>query len=207
MVDPADQHSDTERQEPISDGLVRRRPRKVFLLIGVVLAAALAVGLFTSIGTTAKSGRPQVGDPAPPFSLARLGANGRIGIPVDGGGHGRPAVLLFFASWCGPCLTEIPALAATIREQQAVHSPLVKVAVIGVDTLDPTASALAFVRHSEVSFPVGADPVSTVTNGLYYFTGDPEAVFIAADGRIAGIGYGPTSPSELISWQRRLMRG
>jgi cytochrome c biogenesis protein CcmG/thiol:disulfide interchange protein DsbE len=146
-----------------------------------------------------------VGDQAPTFALDRLGGSGRVGTPAQGGGNGRPAVLVFFASWCAPCQGEIPALATTIRNQHATHSPLAAVPVIGVDTLDPTANALAFVRHSGVTFPVGNDSASDVTNGLYYFQGDPETVYIHANGVIAAITYGPTTPAQLASWERRLL--
>lgn len=181
-----------------------RRPRPVFLLVGVVLAAALGVGLFTSFGSSPKSGQLQVGGLAPAFSLPELSGGGRVGLPADGGGHGRPAVVLFFASWCAPCHAELPALARTYHHQQAAHSPLAKVALIGVDTADPEPNAIDFVRSSGVTFPVAADTQYAVID-RYDFVGDPDAVFVNGDGTIAGIKEGPLSTGALVSWEHRLL--
>jgi len=183
-----------------------RRPRPIFLLVGVVLAAALGIGLFTGIGTHGGSGgRPVTGSAVPTFSLPRLGGGPRVGVPADGGGDGRPAVILFFASWCGPCQKEVPAIASTYHHQQASGSRLAKVAMIGVDGNDPTGKALDFVHRSGVTFPVGADQTYTVTEGLFYFTSLPESVFVEGDGTIAGIHYGGLTPAELVEWERRLL--
>jgi cytochrome c biogenesis protein CcmG, thiol:disulfide interchange protein DsbE len=169
------------------------------LAVGVVLAAGLGIGLFTSLGTS-KHGVPSVGVPAPSFSLSKLGGTGTVGTPADGGGGGKPAVLVFFASWCAPCHTEIPAIAAAYRGQRAGS----RVQIIGIDGMDPTKAALAFVHDDGVTFPVGADPTYQVTEGLYAFTGDPDAVFVNGDGTIAHIVYGPITRSELLSWERRI---
>jgi thiol-disulfide isomerase/thioredoxin len=181
-----------------------RRPRPIFLLIGLVLAGALAIGLFTGVGTRAQSGPPQVGGAAPTFSLGRLGGGGTVGTPADGGGDGHPAILLFFASWCAPCRGEIPALAAAYRQARATGGPLSRVRVIGIDGLDPTGDALAFVRTSGVTFPVAADGNYQVTESDYYFTGDPEAVAITAGGQIAHIHRGPITVAQLHAWATQL---
>lgn len=182
-----------------------RRPRPIFLVIGVVVAAALGVGLFTGIGTPSKTRRPVAGAQVPSFSLAKLGGSGKVGVPADGGGNGKPAVLLFFASWCVQCHSELPALASTYRRQQHDGSRLATVPIIGIDVLDPTSNALAFMNKSGVTFPVGNDKSSTVMNGIFQFTGLPDTVFVDANGTIAGIHQGSITTSELVSWQRRLL--
>lgn len=190
---------------PVPPGQPRTRPRIVFLLIGVVLAGVLAVFLFTDVGTRQHTRRPTAGSAVPAFSLPRLGGAGRVGVPADGGGDGRPAILLFFASWCTPCQREIPALARTYRSQQAAKSTLARVSLIGVDGSDPKADAVAFVHSSGVSFPVAADSSYTVTQGLFEFTGLPESVFVKGDGTIAGIHLGPLSTASFVSWERKLL--
>jgi len=175
----------------------------VFLLVGIVLAAGLGFGLFSTVGT-GQSGPPSQGSAAPSFSLPRLGGAGTVGTPEDGGGGGRPAVLVFFASWCSPCQAEMPAISTAYRNQQRHGGKLAQVAVIGVDTADPTAQALAFVRKSRVTFPVGADRAYDVTEGSYYFNGDPDAVFIDGNGTIVHITHGAITVAQLVFWENKL---
>lgn len=63
----------------------------------------------------------------------------------------------------------------------------------------------AFTRSSGVTFPVAFDPVADVMNGLYYFAGDPAAVFIGRDGRITAVRYGPLSPAAFTRLEQRLV--
>jgi thiol-disulfide isomerase/thioredoxin len=192
-----------------------RAPRKRFLVIGVVLAAALGVGLFTSIGTSqgspgsgSNSGGPYAGGPVPGFTAPNVGPSGgsQVAVPADGGSRGTPAVLLFFGNWCPSCHQELPPLAAEVRQQAESGSPLARIHVIGVDSEDSRSSAQAFIKSSGVTFPVAYDPDISITSGAFYFTGDPYAVFVKGDGKIDRIVRGDVlTPSSLVADERALI--
>ena len=188
-------------------GPAPRRPRKVFLLVGLVLAIGLGIGLFTSIGTPAKSGIPQVGGEVPSFSAPRLNGSGTVQVPADGGGGGTPAVLLFFGDWCTACHAELPPLATAVRHQEAAGGPLAKVRVIGVDSEDSRQEGTAFVTASGVEFPVARDPGIAITNGDFYFEGDPYAVFVTGNGTISAIVPGPLSVARFTADEEKLVAG
>jgi len=178
-----------------------RKPRKVFLVVGLVLAAGLGIGLFTGIGTSqSTTGAPHVGGPVPSFSAPNVGPAGasQVSVPGDGGGSGVPAVLLFFGAWCPSCSQELPPLAAAVAAQEKTHGALSRVRVIGVDSEDSASTARQFIHKEGVTFPVALDPDVSITNGLFYFDGDPYAVFVKPDGTISKIVTGAVlTPSSL----------
>jgi cytochrome c biogenesis protein CcmG, thiol:disulfide interchange protein DsbE len=191
---------------PSDPSSLPRRPRRIFLLVGLVAAVVLGIVLFT-VATPGSAGSVHVGGPAPTFSLPAVSGTGHVGTPADGGGNGRPAVLLFFGNWCSICHTDVPPLAAAVRTAQAAHGSLSKIAVIGVDSYDSRTAARSFASSSGVSFPVALDSVARVTNGLYDFTGDPEAVFIEGNGTISAIKFGPLSAARFVALERELVGG
>ena len=177
--------------EPAPGAPTPRKPRKICLLVGLVVATALGIGLFTSVGTNAKSsGAPHEGGPLPAFSGTNLIGSGQAVVSSDSIGHGTPGVVLFFGNWCVACHTELPPLASAVRTQQSRAGALAHVKVIGVDSEDTTASAKAFIHSTGVSFPVAYDPSLNITSGAFYFRGDPNAVFVNADGTINKIVVG-----------------
>jgi thiol-disulfide isomerase/thioredoxin len=182
-----------------------RKPRKVFLFVGVVLAAVLGVGLFTTVGTKKNTGAPHAGGPVPSFSAPRLNGPGTVEIPGDGGGGGTPAVLLFFGDWCSSCHAELPPLAAAVTRQERAGGSLAKVRVIGVDSEDTQSLGEKFVKASGVEFPVARDPQIAITSGDFYFDGDPYAVFVEGDGRISAIVPGPISVARFTAEEKKLI--
>jgi thiol-disulfide isomerase/thioredoxin len=190
-----------------------RKPRKVFLIVGVVLAVIVGIFLFTGLGTSDGSGTgqgsgpaPNVGDPVPSFTSQNIGPVGGSSVSVAARRSGQPTVLLFFGNWCPSCHQELPPLAAAERSQDSAGGALAGVRVVGVDSEDTVANAKSFIHDSGVSFPVAYDPNVNITSGLFYFTGDPYAVFVHADGTIAKIVRGDVlTPSSFTADERALI--
>lgn len=159
--------------------------------VGVARAAAPASGsgnggdrLSTSSGGIFTRGSRL---PAAPWSLPRLqDAKRSLSLAEL---RGKPLVLNFWASWCPPCRSEMPALEAVHRELGA------KVEFVGIDTQDTAASARAFVAKTKVSYPVLSDTRHEWSSyGVY---GLPTTVFISANGRILARQVGGMTASRL----------
>ncbi len=181
-------------------------PRRLrALLIGCIIASALAVFLFVGLGSSSGSGSSGpvvgVGSQAPGFSLPSLTGGAPVSLRALGQTAHRPVVLNFFASWCGPCQKETPLLARTASAQQAKHSP---VQFLGVDVNDPPENALPFVQRSGITYPVGVDRTFEVTSGKYALYGLPQTFFIDAEGRVVGHIRGAVTQSQLDQWLHRL---
>jgi peroxiredoxin len=188
-----------------------RPPRKRFIFIGLGIGVLiiLLIGLLTSIGTSSTTtNAPSAGDPVPPFTGANVGPTGssQVSVPADGGGGGTPAVLLFFGAWCSSCRAELPPLAAAVKRQDKAHGALSHIRVIGVDSFDKTSIAKTFIHTEGVTFPVASDPGAGITSGLFYFRGDPYAVFVNGNGTITKIVQGAVlTPSSFTADERALI--
>ena len=148
----------------------------------VFVAALIAVSLATSGGT------PKTYPPAASFSLAALGQPGQhVSLSQYAG---KPVIVNFWASWCGPCQQETPLLASWYKQEHG------QIALIGLDENDTTAHALAFAHAKGVTYTLGFDPNLTVTSP-YGVGGLPETFFLNAQHRIVEHVLGPMSKADL----------
>jgi thiol-disulfide isomerase/thioredoxin len=107
-----------------------------------------------------------------------------IALPCLGGGTAGsladipgPAVINFWASSCGPCRTEMPALAEFDRRYGD------QVSVIGVDFLETyPEAALDLAQRSDVTYPSYADACGALQETDLPVTALPAFVFVASDG-------------------------
>ena len=114
----------------------------------------------------------EVGSALPDFEGEALGG-GRTGSAAI---VGRVAVVNFWASWCGPCRKELPALAGLARD-----NPDLAVLAINVDR--DTASAERFLGGQAPPFPVMLDPQS-VQAGRFDVISMPTTLLVDASGEV-----------------------
>ncbi len=111
-------------------------------------AAALLAGALLSAGAAAKDAllRPwPAGQPTPALRLTTL--DGR---PWDVAGlRGKVVVVNFWATWCGPCVEELPVLGALAGRDG--------VAVVGVNYKEPLDSIERFTAAHPLAYPVLRD--------------------------------------------------
>ena len=155
------------------------------LVITVGLAIMLARRLQPSASTSAL-----VGQRAPAFVLDRLaGASGSVSLASFAG---RPGVINFWASWCVPCRTEMPAL-------EAVHEALGgQVAFVGIDHQDDHTAAVEFIDYTGVTYESGFDPQGIVA-AAYGLYGLPTTVLVSADGIVVAALTGAVTEDRLLA--------
>lgn len=127
----------------------------------------------------------EVGAYAPDARMATLD-----GDSVALSDHAGQVVLLnFWATWCPPCVREMPAME---RVYQKLKDRGFTVLAVSVDRLAPPdssgrrgANVRQFVERLDLSFPILLDPEGTVER-LYNVSGLPTSYVIGPDGRIEG---------------------
>ncbi len=132
---------------------------------------------------------PQVGMTAPALSLVDLD-----GKPVRLSDYaGRPVVLNYWASWCGPCRDEFPELKAALE----VHASE-GLAVLGVLFKDDVAPAKAFMEKQGATWPTLADPEG-VAESAYRVVAPPTTFFIGRDGVVKDLQIGGMTADQLAA--------
>jgi cytochrome c biogenesis protein CcmG/thiol:disulfide interchange protein DsbE len=104
--------------------------------------------------------------------------------------RGKPVVLNFWASWCAPCVKEMPLLERTHQRLGG------EVQFLGVDGNDSRRLAIDLMAKTQVSYPSGYDPKDAVFRE-YRLRGRPTTVFIDAAGTIKGVHAGELREADL----------
>lgn len=137
------------------------------------------------------------GKPAPAFTLRALDSGQPVSLEQF---RGKPVVINFWASWCGPCKYEHPVIEWGHREFGG------EAQFLGVIFEDTEENAQQFLQQLGTSFPQLVDPRSRVAVD-YGVAGVPETYFIDANGVIQGKHVGPIDPQSLTTRIRALTGG
>jgi thiol-disulfide isomerase/thioredoxin len=109
--------------------------------------------------------------------------------------RGKAVVLNFWGSWCGPCRSEGPTLAALSAKYQASG-----VSFLGVDVNDTPQNATAFARGVGIKYPSLNDhgyAVALALGSAVPISGTPTTVVIDRTGHVAGDVFGAVTYSVL----------
>ena len=140
------------------------------------------------------------GTEAPGFRLPSL-AGGEVDLASQ---RGKVVVLNFWATWCPPCVAEMPSLERLYRTLTPEG-----LSVVTVSTDEDQSELRKFVSQHGLTLPVLLDPGGRVAAGDYRTTGYPETFLLDRQGRIVRHLVGPEewdSP-EMMAELRRLMGG
>jgi peroxiredoxin len=167
------------------------------LLIGSI--AVLVGALIAVIGAAVRPKVIGVGAKAPHFEIRT--DTGLTISPASFGG--RLLVLNFWATWCPPCIEEMPSLD---RMQQELRDQ--GVVVLGVSVDEDEQAYRRFLERARVSFHTARDPAATISSlyGTYRY---PESYVIDQQGKVVQkiIGAVDWTDERMMNYLRSLLQG
>lgn len=161
------------------------------------LFCTLLVSVFVFSGATA-SAATELSGTAPDFTLpSNQGQNMRLEEL-----RGSVVLINFWASWCGPCRQEMPALEALYQRYNKAGFT-----ILGVSVDDDSAEANKLLKEIPVSFPVLYDTESKVSE-LYSVQAMPSTIIVDRNGEMRYLhrGYKPGYEDEYRDQIRALIR-
>lgn len=168
--------------------------RSNWLIVGLaVLAAAVGGYLEHRSGQTTQPESALIGQPVPALSLPDL--DGKPHRLSDYRGH--RVLLNFWASWCGPCLDEMPALAQA-QAKFGEHGAI----VVGIAMDDPV-QVRAFLAAHSLNYPILLGRLAPPSTSLELGDGAgalPYSVLIDADGRVLATHFGALPAAQVAQW-------
>lgn len=128
------------------------------------------------------------------FTVASLDGS-ETGVPAAYAG--RPVLINVWASWCGPCIEEMPEL-QRFHVQQGDNGTQ----VVGI-ALDDVAAVRDFLGRVPVTYPILVDAAGPADAGVRL--GNPKgvlpySVLVSADGRLLKQRIGPFRTGEIDDW-------
>lgn len=172
--------------------LRRRRLRSAVVGAAVVLAVVVVVALALAGASNDTTATDPVEEAA--ASRGRVPAVSFEMLDGSSGSfenyRGRPLVVNFFASWCAPCLAELPGF-------ERVHQDLAgRVAFLGLNLQDRPDDGRRVVGRTGITYDVGRDPAGELFRAFEGLA-MPTTAFVDAEGRVVDVHSGELSAGAL----------
>jgi thiol-disulfide isomerase/thioredoxin len=172
----------------------RRPPRRRGLVIGAVAAGAALAGAGVAL-LRDRPDAPAADAGALLWPLSFQTPQGSA-LPMTSL-RGRPLVVNFWATWCPPCVEELPMLDAFSRQHAAKGWQVVGLAI------DQPSAVRTFLQRTPVGFPIGLAGLdgSQLARELGNRTGGlPFTVVLGKDGTVLQRKMGKISNEDLAQW-------
>lgn len=134
------------------------------------------------------------GDPLPAIRLPDLQGEMQV---LPGEFQGRPLLINVWASWCGPCIEEMPELDRYASTQGATGTQVIGMA------LDSPDAIRQFLERVPVAYPILVDTPGPADASVWLGNRKgvlPYSVLVSADGRILKQKVGPFATGEIDDW-------
>lgn len=169
------------------------RTRKRMSLLLMLAAFAVIIGVIWHHSTDRHASTAAINEFAPDFDLKAI--DGKAIRLSEYRGH--KVILHFWATYCPPCVKEMPLFQRIMRQNA-------KVDVIGVNVGQSRGTVASFGKSNGLSFPLVIDATGTASD-LYRIQALPTTVLVDERGRIARIITGAIdSESELSQWLKEI---
>ena len=109
----------------------------------------------------------------------------------------KPLLINFWATWCPPCVEELPLLERFYTQNKAKNVQIVGLAA------DKPEAVRAFLKKLPLTFPIGITDLSGIALSKSWGNlagGLPFSVMLAADGRVMQRKMGILSEDDLLTW-------
>lgn len=169
--------------------------KRVTSLAIIIVIVGLAAAFFALRGET---GPPvDIGSPAPDFTLGQLG-NGYLTLSDL---EGKVVMLNFWATWCGPCREEMPAMQNVYERYRDQGFE-----IVAINLQETEVAVKGFINQLGVNFPVVYDLTGEVFD-TYLVRPLPTSYFIDSTGTIRFLYIGPMSEEDIEQRVQFLLRG
>ncbi len=153
--------------------------RPIALVLGLLLCTAL-----TSCGSAGSDGSDVL---TRTFQLVDGGTTTLAELQAD---DGRPLVVNLWATWCAPCLAEMPDLEAFHRQRGD------EIRVLGLNISDSPTRSAALTDELDITYLLGSDPEGVFVEA-FGAVGLPVTAFIDRQGRLTLVNQGPLDLERL----------